>query len=100
MVGLGYSLIPEKLVTKIKTGQFIDLANLYPKSPGDSAPNVFPVDGKLLVRSAKKRVPRNYRHSYMGGGIHCLLVDLVQRSSISMAGHYDISEGCCCFRLG
>lgn len=28
MVGLGYSLIPEKLVTKIRLGQFVDLADL------------------------------------------------------------------------
>ena len=42
VVGPGYSPIPEKLVTKIKTGQFIDLAN----------PNV--LDGKLLVTSSKR----------------------------------------------
>ena len=32
VIGLGYSPIPEKLVTKIKNGQFVDLADLLPKN--------------------------------------------------------------------
>ena len=56
MVGPGYCPIPEKLVTKIKAGQFNDLLDLLPKNvkAQDSEPQTY-LDGKLLV-STKKRV--------------------------------------------
>ena len=55
-MGPGYSPIPERLVTQIKAGQFIDLADLLPESvkAQDSEPQTY-LDGKLLV-STKKRV--------------------------------------------
>ena len=56
VVGPGYSPILEKLVTKIKAGQFVDLADLLPENvkAQDSEPQTY-LDGKLLV-STKKRV--------------------------------------------
>lgn len=56
VVGPGSSPIPEKLVTKIKAGQFIDLADQVPENvkAQDSEPQTY-LDGKLLV-STKKRV--------------------------------------------
>ena len=57
MVGLGYSPIPEKLVTKIRTGQFIDLADLSAENlkAQETEPQTY-LDGKLLVTSSKKRI--------------------------------------------
>ena len=56
VISPGYSPILEKLVTKLKAGQFIDLADLLPENvkAQDSEPQTY-LDGKLLV-SAKKRV--------------------------------------------
>lgn len=56
VVGPGSSPIPEKLVTKIKARQFIDLADQVPENvkAQDSKPQTY-LDGKLLV-STKKRV--------------------------------------------
>ena len=56
VVGPGYSPIPAKLVTKIRAGQFVDLADLLPENvkAQDSEPQSY-LDGKLLV-STKKRV--------------------------------------------
>ena len=53
----GYSPIPEKLVTKIRTGQFVDLADLLAENlkAQESEPHTY-LDGKLLVSSSKKRV--------------------------------------------
>ena len=57
MVGPGYSPIPEKLVTKIRTGQFIDLADLLTENlkGQETEPQTY-LDGKLLVPSSKKRI--------------------------------------------
>ena len=56
VVGPGYSPIPEKLVTKTKARQFVDLADLLSENvkAQDSEPQMY-LDGKLLV-STKKRV--------------------------------------------
>ena len=57
MVGPGYSRIPEKLVTKIRTGQFIDLADLLAENlKGQETELQTYLDGKLLVTSSKKRI--------------------------------------------
>ena len=50
VVGTGYSPIPEKLVTKITTGQFIDLADLLVDNlkVQETGPQTY-LDGKLLV---------------------------------------------------
>ena len=57
VVGPGYSPIPEKLVTKIRTGQFVELADLLAENlkAQESEPHTY-LDGKLLVSSSKKRV--------------------------------------------
>ena len=57
MVGPGYSPVPEKLVSKIRSGQFVDLADLLAeilKIQEPEPPSYF--EGKLLVPSTKKRV--------------------------------------------
>lgn len=56
VVSPGYSPILEKLVSKIKAGQIVDLADLLPENvkAQDSEPQTY-LDGKLLV-STKKRV--------------------------------------------
>ena len=56
VIGPGYSPIPAKLVTKLRAGQFVDLADLLPENvkAQDSEPQSY-LDGKLLV-STKKRV--------------------------------------------
>lgn len=55
-VGPGYSPIPEKLVSKIQAGQFIELADLLPENvkAQDTEPQSY-LNGNLLVAS-KKRV--------------------------------------------
>ena len=57
VVGPGYSPIPEKLVTKIRTGQFVELADLLAENlkAQEVEPQTF-LDGKLVVSSTKKRV--------------------------------------------
>ena len=57
VVGPGYSPIPEKLVTKIRTGQFIDLADLLAENlkAQETEPQTY-LDGKILVTSSKKRI--------------------------------------------
>ena len=57
VVGPGYSPIPEKLVTKIRSGQFVDLADLLAENlkAQETEPQTY-FDGKLLVSSSKKRV--------------------------------------------
>ena len=57
VVGPGYSPIPEKLVTKIRTGQFIYLADLLAENlkVQETEPQTY-LDGKLLVTSSKKRI--------------------------------------------
>ena len=57
VVGPGYPTIPEKLVTKIRTGQFIDLADLLAKNlkAQETEPQSY-LDGKRLVTSSKKRI--------------------------------------------
>ena len=55
VVSPGYSPIPEKLVSKIKTGQFVDLADLLPENvkAQDSEPQTY-LDGDLLMSTKKK----------------------------------------------
>ena len=57
VVGPGYSLIPEKLVSKIRTGQFIHLADLLAENlkAQETEPQTY-LDGKLLVTSSKKGI--------------------------------------------
>ena len=59
MVGPGYSPIPEKLVTKIRTHWFIDLADLLAKNlkAQETEPITY-LDGKLLVTSSKNEFKR------------------------------------------
>ena len=57
VVGPGYSLIPGKLVTKIRSGQFVDLADLLAEDlKAQKTELQMYLDGKLLVSSSKKRV--------------------------------------------
>ena len=57
VVGPGYSPIPEKLVTKIRSGQFVEMANLLAKNlkAQEVEPQTY-LDGTLLVSSSKKRI--------------------------------------------
>ena len=57
MVGPRYSTIPEKLVTKIRMGQFIDLADLLARNlkAQETEPQTY-LDGKHLVTSSKKQI--------------------------------------------
>ena len=57
VVGPSYSPAPEKLVTKIRSGQFVDLADLLAENlkAQEREPQTY-LDGKLLVSSTKKRV--------------------------------------------
>ena len=57
IAGPGYSPIPEKLVSKIRSGHFIDLADLLMENlkAQETEPQTY-LDGKLLVSSTKKRV--------------------------------------------
>ena len=57
IVGPGYSPIPEKLVSKIRTGHFIDPADLLAGNlkAQETKPQTY-LDRKLLVSSTKKRV--------------------------------------------
>ena len=57
VVGTGYSPIPEKLVTKIRTGPFIDLVDLLAENlkGQETEPQTY-LDGKRLVTSSKKRI--------------------------------------------
>ena len=57
VVGPGYSPIPDKLVMKIRSCQFVDLADLLAENlkAQEAEPQTY-LDGKLLVSSTKKRV--------------------------------------------
>ena len=57
VVGPGYAPVPGKLVAKITSGAFVELADLLAKniSAQEAAPHTY-LDGKLLVAPAKKRV--------------------------------------------
>ena len=84
VVGPGYSPIPEKLVRKIKAGQFVNLADLLPENvkAQDFEPQTY-LDGKLLV-STKKRVWEN-TDNYQNmdrGSLYCVYVDLLLYSPI------------------
>ena len=77
IVGPGYSPIPEKLVTKIKAGQFIDLADL--QGPGFQAPNVLGWETACVFQ---EEGTRNYRYRNMGGSLYSVYVDLLLFSPI------------------
>jgi len=67
VVGPGYSPIPERLVTKIKTGQFVDLADLLAKNYSGSrvrTPHLFGWQTPGLIFS--EGGPGDYRHLYLG----------------------------------
>ena len=57
VIGPGYSPIPHKLVTKITTGLFVELADLLPDNPkaNESEMQTF-LEGKLVVAPARKRI--------------------------------------------
>ena len=57
VIGPGYFPIPHKLVTKITTGLFVELANLLPDNlkANESETQTF-LEGKLLVAPARKRI--------------------------------------------
>lgn len=57
VVGPGYAPVPNKLVTKITTGMFIELADLLAENikAQEIEPQAF-LEGRLLVSSSKKRV--------------------------------------------
>ena len=57
VIGPGYSPIPHKLVTKITTGLFVDLADLLPDNlkANESETQMF-LEGKLVIASARKRI--------------------------------------------
>ena len=57
VVGPGYAPIPGKLVAKITSGAFVELADLLAENihAQEAEPHTY-LDGKLLVAPAKKRV--------------------------------------------
>ena len=57
VVGPGYALIPGKLVAKITSGSFVELADLLAENirAQEAEPHI-DLDGKLLVAPAKNRV--------------------------------------------
>lgn len=57
VIGPGYSPIPHKLVTKITTGLFVELADLLPDNlkVNESETQTF-LEGKLVVAPARKRI--------------------------------------------
>jgi hypothetical protein len=57
VVGPGYAPVPNKLVTKITAGMFIELADLLAENikAQEIEPQAF-LEGRLLVSSSKKRV--------------------------------------------
>ena len=57
VVGPGYAPIPAKLVTKITSGVFVELADLLAENlrAQESKPHIY-LDGKLVVSPARKRV--------------------------------------------
>ena len=57
VIGLGYSPIPHKLVTKITTGLFVKLADLLPDNPkaNESGTQTF-LEGKLVVAPVRERI--------------------------------------------
>ena len=57
VIGPGYSPIPHKLVTKITTGLFVELADLLPDNlkANESETQTF-LEGKLVVAPARKRI--------------------------------------------
>ena len=85
VVGPGYSPIPEKLVTKIRTGQFIDLADLLAENlkAQETEPHTY-LDGKLLVSSSKKRVQEI---TDIMTWVEAFTVDLLLCVPFQMAGH-------------
>lgn len=74
VVGPGYSPVPEKLVTKIRTGQFIDLTDLLAENlkVQELKPQTY-FGGKLHVTSSK----RDHRHRDMGQSFHRVFLDLL-----------------------
>ena len=59
VVGPGYAPIPGKLVAKITSGIFVELADLLAENirAQEAEPHTY-LDGKLLVAPGKKRVER------------------------------------------
>ena len=55
VVGPGYEPIPGKLVAKITSGAFVELAKIIAKNIGaqEAEPHIY-LDGKLLVAPSKK----------------------------------------------
>ena len=65
VVGPGYAPIPWKLVAKITSGAFNELADLLAENirAQESEPHTY-LDGKLLVAPAKKRVVEIFSHGF------------------------------------
>ena len=91
VVGPGYAPIPGKLVAKITSGAFVELADLLAENirAQEAEPHTY-LDGKLLVAPAKKKCGRDNRHSHMDSGLYHLPVDLLQYLPFSLAGYYPV----------
>ena len=90
VVGPGYAPIPGKLVAKITSGAFVELADLLAKKilAQEAEPHTY-LDGKLLVALPKKG-GRDNRYSHMDSGLYHLPVDLLQYLPFSLAGYYPV----------
>lgn len=91
VVGPGYAPIPGKLVAKITSGAFIELADLLAENicTQEAEPHTY-LDGKLLVAPAKKKGGRDKRYSHMDSGLYHFPVDLLQYLPFSLAGYYPV----------
>ena len=73
VVGPGYAPIPGKLVAKITSGTFIELADLLAENirTQEAEPHSY-LDGKLLVAPAQKKGGRDKRYSHTDSGLYHL----------------------------
>ena len=87
VVGPGYVPIPGKLVAKITSGAFIELADLLAKNRPSPIP-IWMVNYMLPLPNIKGG--RDHRHTHMDSGLYHLPVDLLQYLSFSLAGYYSV----------
>lgn len=71
---------------KIRTGQYVDLANLLPENikTQDSEPQTYLGEAAHVFQEDGMR---DYRYSNLGGSLYCVYVDLSLHSPIYMTRH-------------
>ena len=87
VVGPGYAPIPAKLVAKITSGVFVELADLLAENlrAQESEPHTY-LDGKFGFFSGAKASGGNDRYFNLGPGLYHLRLGVLQRPSKSLAG--------------